>query len=588
MTLGSEPDLLKAATAVLSAFGEDVSGMTHIEEAERRIATHLSNKRCLVVVDDVFDVANLKLISSIGPAARAIVTTRAHDIAAAISAATFALPPLSTAEARTWMTSQGQSPDSAAQLAQKLGNLPLALELAEQTLRLGVLAEDLIKRLDDEGLTAIDTGTSGDVSASLFASLMSALEGLPQEDRRRIPMLASLPPSQPIDLTTFAENSGIGLSAAEAMARRVAAMSLITFDDANHTVSISAPVHAFLRSLQLRQDRAEANRRSRSTAVEGIIGISYRRDDAAAHASRLYDRLSQRFGFDRVFVDIDAILPGEDFVQAIRRRIDEAAAWLVVIGPNWANSTNSRGERRLNDPDDFVRIEITIALEQGIPVIPVLVAGAAMPRSNELPPELQELVRRQAITLDHSGFHQGVDQLIYALEHLGAYSRPTRLPTEATLDQATLRPIPFSQNQSAKMQVFQRGRRRLISTMGAAAALVLVILLGVGLQHRSTLLEGTAPVIDPAAPSALATAIFEKAEAYYFGRGVRQNYKEAAALYEQAASDGFAPAENALGRMYENGIGVSKDLDRALQYYQRAASKGHPDAKAALARLESK
>lgn len=588
MTLGSKADLLNAATAVLSAFGEDISGIAHVEEAERRIATHLSNKQCLVVVDDVTDVAHLKLISSIGPAARAIVTTRAHDIAAAIAAATFALPPLSTAEARTWMERQGLAPDIAAQLAQKVGNLPLALELAEQTLRRGVLAKDLIERLDDEGLTAIDTGTSRDASASLFASLMFVLEGLPQEDRLRLPMLASLPPSQPIDLGTFAENSGIGLSAAEAMAKRVAAYSLIAFDEANRTVRISPPVHAFLRSLQLRQDRAEANRRSRSRVVEGVIGISYRRDDAAAHASRLYDRLSQRFGFDRVFMDIEAILPGEDFVQAIRRRIDEAAAWLVVIGPNWAQSENSRGERRLDDPDDFVRIEVASALERGIPVIPVLVAGAAMPRSEELPSELQELVRRQVIALDDSGFHQGVDQLIYALEHLGARSEPTRLPTEVSFDRATLERAPSAQNPLAQEFQRRRHRRLLMLTMGAVAALVPVILIGVQLQRTSTPPGGTAPITDPDAPNALATAIFERAEAYYFGRGVPQNYKEALALYEQAARDGFAPAENALGRMFENGIGVSKDLDRAVQYYKRAASKGHPDAKAALARLEAK
>jgi Leucine-rich repeat (LRR) protein len=430
MTLGSDPDLLNAATAVLAAFGEDVAGSMHIEEAERRIAAHVSNKRCLVVVDDVFDAAHLKLISSIGPQARAIVTTRTHHITAATAAATFALPPLSTAEARTWMERQGLSPDIAAQLAQKLGNLPLALELAEQTLRRGVLAEDLIERIGDEGLTAIDTGISRDASASLFASLMFALEGLPQEDRLRLPMLAVLPPSRPVDLATFAENSGIGLLEGEAMARRVAAMSLIAFDDVNQTVSISPPVHAFLRSLQLRQDRAEANRRSSSGKVEGIIGISYRRDDAAAHAGRLYDRLSQRFGFDCVFLDVDAILPGENFVQATRRRMDGATAWLVVMGPNWARSVSSRGERRLDDPDDFVRIEVATALERDIPVIPVLVAGATMPRSEELPPDLQGLVHRQAIALDDSGFHQGVDQLIYALERSGTSSRPARLPAK--------------------------------------------------------------------------------------------------------------------------------------------------------------
>jgi hypothetical protein len=326
------------------------------------------------------------------------------------------------------MARQGLSRDTAAQLAQKLGDLPLALELAEQTLRRGVLADDLIERVDVEGLTAIDTGASRDASASLFASLMFALEGLPQEDRLRLPMLASLPPSQPIDLATFAKVTGVGLSEAKAMAKRVAAgTSLITFDDADHTVSISAAVRAFLRSLQLRQDRAEANRRSRSMARESVIGISYRRDDAAVYAGRIYDRLSQRFGFDLVFMDVNAILPGEDFVQAIRDRIVTAAAWVVVIGPNWASSANSRRNRRLDDPDDFVRIEVATALERGIPVIPVLVGGAAMPSSEELPRELEKLVRRQAIALDQSSFEHGMDQLIHALEQLGAVPATSRM-----------------------------------------------------------------------------------------------------------------------------------------------------------------
>ena len=591
MTLGSAPDLLNGAKTILSAFGEDVSGITQVEEAERRIATHLGAKRCLVVVDDVCNIAHLKFISNIGPAARAVITARVPDIAATISAATFAVPPLTTAEAQTWMARQGLSEDTAARLAKKLGNLPLALELAEQTLLRGVSADDLIERVEDEGLTAIDSGASRDASVSLFASLMFSLEGLPQEDRLRLPMLASLPPSQSIDLATFAETTGIGLSEAEGMAKRVAATSLIAFDDTNRAVSISAPVRAFLRSLQLRQDRVEANRRSRSMAVENTIGISYRRDDAAAYAGRVYDRLCQQFGFDRVFMDVDAILPGEDFVHAIRRRIDEAAAWLVLIGPNWAYSTNSQGERRLDDPDDFVRIELAAALERAIPVIPVLVAGAAMPRGEELPPELQGLVRRQAITLDHSDFNQGVDRLIYALEHLVAHPKRNTQSTEVSSDRAALGPAPSTEDQFAEKREPPRwSRRRLRLTIGAVAALALVPVALLGLQFHRTMTQpvDAVPAAGLATPNELATAIFENAEAYYFGRGVQQNYTVAAALYKEAAREGSAPAENALGRMYESGIGVQKDLNQAVQYYKRAASQGSLDAKAAIDRLDVK
>jgi hypothetical protein len=574
MSLGSEPDLLGAATAVLSAFGEDVSAITHVDEAERRMAAHLGNKRCLVVVDDVFDASHLKLISSMGPQARAIITTRIPGVATAIDAAPLIVPPLSTIDAGTFMARQGLSPVIAAQLSQRLDNQPLALELAEQMLRRGVTVTDLIERIDDEGLTAIDEGNSRDASASIFASLMLALEGLPQEDRLRLPMLASLPSSVSVDLASFALNTGIGLVAAEAMARRVAAVSLIAFDDANQTVTISPLVHAFLLSLQLRQGRAEANRRSRSRVMEGVIGISYRRDDSVSEAGRLYDRLSQQFGRDCVFMDIDAILPGEDYVQVIRQRVAEAAAWLVVIGPNWARSANSRGQRRLDDRDDFVRIEVAIALARGIPVIPVLVGGAAMPQSEELPPDLRALAYRQAITLDHRAYRQSVDTLIYALEQLVGGSRPGNVAAEASLVPAI--PEPTS---SEKTQKFQTRRRRLLKwaagTAGVAAVLGPLLLIEV--QHRQT-----------ANPLKAATGIFDGAEAYYFGRGVPQSYQEAAELYARAATYDYAPAENALGRMYENGIGVSKDLPRAIEYYKRAASQGHPDAKAALTRLEVK
>jgi TIR domain len=245
-----------------------------------------------------------------------------------------------------------------------------------------------------------------------------------------------------------------------------------------------------------RQGRSQSAQQVRGS--EGIIGISYRRDDAGAHAGRLYDRLTQRFGFDRVFMDVDAILPGEDFVQTLRGRIDKAAAWLVVIGPNWAHSKNSRGERRLDDPDDFVRIEVATALERDIRVIPALVEGAAMPRSEELPPEIQALVRRTAIALDHSSFHQDVDQLIYALESLGAPSRPTRRPSEASLAEATLEAAESAQIQLAQMQAFQRRWRRRLS-LAVAIALLLVTSLGayLYLQRTGKLPGRTATMTDP-------------------------------------------------------------------------------------------
>jgi hypothetical protein len=141
------------------------------------------------------------------------------------------------------------------------------------------------------------------------------------------------------------------------------------------------------------------------------IFISYRRDDSAGHAGRLADHLHKRFGAARVFLDIDAIQPGTDFPTVLRTSLQETAAMLVVIGPRWTSLADANGVRRLDDADDFVRLEVEAALGRDIPVVPVLVQGAAMPRRDELPASLAPLVTRQAATLDHAEFHDDAERL---------------------------------------------------------------------------------------------------------------------------------------------------------------------------------
>jgi formylglycine-generating enzyme required for sulfatase activity len=145
------------------------------------------------------------------------------------------------------------------------------------------------------------------------------------------------------------------------------------------------------------------------------IFLSYRRDDSGGYAGRLFDRLSQHFGRDNLFMDIATIDPGLDFVKAIQDAVGSCDVLLAVIGRQWLTSTDPLGHRRLDNPEDFVRLEITTALERRIRVIPVLVGGASMPRSAELPDVLQPLTRRQALAVgDH--FHPDVDRLIATLE----------------------------------------------------------------------------------------------------------------------------------------------------------------------------
>src|SRR2546426_8335791 len=146
------------------------------------------------------------------------------------------------------------------------------------------------------------------------------------------------------------------------------------------------------------------------------IFISYRREDSAGHAGRLFDRLTQHFGKGRVFMDVSDIEPGVDFVDAIDKAVGSCDALVVVIGRNWLTCVDAGGQRRLDDPNDFIRLETATALKRNIRVIPILVQGARMPKSEELPADLEKLARRQAIELSDTRWDSDVGQLIKALE----------------------------------------------------------------------------------------------------------------------------------------------------------------------------
>src|SRR5215472_16488057 len=135
------------------------------------------------------------------------------------------------------------------------------------------------------------------------------------------------------------------------------------------------------------------------------VFINYRREDTAPYAGRLYDRLTAHFGGDQVFIDIDQIEPGEDFVEAINRKVRACDIAIVAIGPDWLHATDASGKRRLDDEEDFVRMEIVAALRRKIRVIPVLVGGAQMPQKRDLPKSLEPLSRRNAIELSETRFH---------------------------------------------------------------------------------------------------------------------------------------------------------------------------------------
>ena len=164
--------------------------------------------------------------------------------------------------------------------------------------------------------------------------------------------------------------------------------------------------------------------------MSGQIFISYRREDSAAMAGRLYDRLSTNFHENQIFMDIDSIDIGIDFVTSIERSVATCDVLVAVIGQHWLISSDEEGRRRLDNPEDFVRIEIATALKRGLLVIPVLVDKTSMPRSGELPEDLKPLTSRHALSVSHTGFRADMERLMIAVRHALETAEQQRKPEE--------------------------------------------------------------------------------------------------------------------------------------------------------------
>jgi hypothetical protein len=149
--------------------------------------------------------------------------------------------------------------------------------------------------------------------------------------------------------------------------------------------------------------------------MSGQIFISYRREEGQWSARSLHDRLCRDFDPKQIFMDIDAIALGEDFVKAIETTVERCDVLIAVIGNNWLSSKDDHGDRRLDNPEDFVRMEIGTALRRDIRVIPVLVDGALMPRSADLSEDLKSLVRRNALRITATSFDGDCQRLAAAI-----------------------------------------------------------------------------------------------------------------------------------------------------------------------------
>jgi len=167
------------------------------------------------------------------------------------------------------------------------------------------------------------------------------------------------------------------------------------------------------------RELARMRRRTASVSTPrdegGGIFISYRRQESGHFAGRLSDRLADSFGANRVFMDVDTIRPGVDFAEAISRAVETSNVLLAIIGPHWLATMDEQGRRRLDDPDDIVRLEIEAALARDVRIIPILVDDAAMPRRQDLPESLTDLVRLNAFVARHESFRNDAERLVAEL-----------------------------------------------------------------------------------------------------------------------------------------------------------------------------
>jgi hypothetical protein len=173
------------------------------------------------------------------------------------------------------------------------------------------------------------------------------------------------------------------------------------------------------------------------------IFISYRRSDSEGEAGRLSDVLTARFSDQSVFMDVDSIKPGRDFRRAIEESIQGCSVLLAIVGPSWAEAQNDQGGRRLDAPNDYVRLEIAAALRRDIPVIPVLVRGARMPHPEQLPAEIEELAYRNSVELTHARWRSDLQVLIEALEPLLHHGEAEATPAVAPAAHAAPRFVPL-------------------------------------------------------------------------------------------------------------------------------------------------
>ena len=425
LTLGSRPDLVTGLAKIVAAFEGGTAVTGDLDDLLRRATAAMRARRCLTVVEDVETATVLESVPRGGPGSMRLVTTRSGELAAMVGVQTVDLSDgLAHAVAVELLgLGGGAAPAAAGMLVDLLGGVPLALKLAGGQLKAATrkgldgdaAIADLIRRLQRDGVEALDAGVNARTDSSLYAALMAETESLRSIDRQRLSGLADLPPGQPYGLTDA--SAALALSPQEAgdMLARLQAIGWVTLQQGRYTTH--ALPHAALRSLSRREDAAQKTRIMRRTPAGLRLYLSYRRMDTVETAVRVYARLAEEFGATSVFFDRDDLAPGEDWNDRGAQAVMDAAAVIALIGPLWSEIGSAVGG------DDWVVAELSAALSMDKRVIPVLVQGAAMPSAASLPGPLRALATRQALEVRAESFNRDLDRLVEVLHKAASEQR---------------------------------------------------------------------------------------------------------------------------------------------------------------------
>lgn len=211
------------------------------------------------------------------------------------------------------------------------------------------------------------------------------------------------------------------------------------------------------------QDAEQIGRRA--IVERASIFLSYRRSDSQAWVGRLSDDLRQYFSRERVYRDLDSNRGAQDYVRQINEALGQSRVVIAVIGPSWLESV-AAGTRRLDNPEDPVRLELSASLASGIAIVPVLVGGAIMPGSGNLPNGLASLARLHAQRMSDEDWPYDLGRLLETLEKNGL--RPSMTQTDPGVGEQ----LPSATKKRRYERTFQSSRRRAFDALVGSVELL--------------------------------------------------------------------------------------------------------------------